>query len=178
MTRKYMLLLAILFVLPFMLGGNGGCGMPPTNSDSKQAEMQEKLLSESVAQVGMPAITNFREKKMLKDILELRDQTGLVTYTYLWNEYNGKLVFFGETVGYGIPYATQFTNPQKIEAAGHEWGYAITAQADPSGLFSPSSAEGTWILMKDPRGTDVKPVYVESRIVVLPFRAPDNLVAK
>lgn len=148
-----------------------GCDQPPRqNSDAVQRQQQERMLQEATAQVGMPAIKNFRERKILKDILELRDQDGLVTYTYVWNELNGKLVFFGETIGYGIPYATQFTNPQKIETWQHNVGYGILPQADPNGLFSPESAEGTWILMKDPHSKAVKPVYVEPRIIVSPFK--------
>ena len=65
-----------------------------TSSDEAQQRQQELLLREATAQTGMPAIKNFRERKMLKDILELRDQTGVVTYTYLWNEFNGKLIFW------------------------------------------------------------------------------------
>lgn len=56
------------------------------SSDTQQHDQQEKILKEAGAQTGMPAIKNFRERKMLKDILELRDQSGLVTYTYLYNE--------------------------------------------------------------------------------------------
>lgn len=147
-----------------------GCDLPQSSSDKIQREQSERLLSEATSQVGMPAIKNFRERKILKDILELRDQNGLVTYTYLYNEMQGKLIFLGESIGYGIPYATQFTNPQKIEAARMDVGYAIIPQADPNGLFSPASAEGTWVLLKDPKGTDVRPVYIESRIIVSPFR--------
>lgn len=136
-------------------------------SDDIQRITQEKLLSEGTAQTGMPAIKNFRERKLLKDILELRDQAGLVTYTYLWNEFNGKLVFFCQSVGYGIPYATQYTNPQKRVAEGSQ---VVIPQADPNGLFSPASAEGTWIMCKNPNGPDVKPVYVEPRTIVAPFK--------
>ena len=150
-----------------------GAGCDEQNSDSVQRQQQEQLLMEGTAQVGMPAIHNFRERRMLKDILELRDQEGLVTYTYL-QSMDGHLHFLGQTVGYGIPYATQYTNPQKPTRA--YGGIATLPQADPNGLFSPASAEGTWILMKDPNGTDVKPLYVEPRIVVSPFKLkPEQL---
>ena len=33
----------------------------------------------------------------------------------------------------------------------------------------PTSAEGTWVMLKSPDG-DVKPVYVEPRVVVSPFK--------
>lgn len=158
---KRLLLLAILFA---------GCDDLKPTSDDVQRSQSERLLSEATSQVGMPAIKNFRERKMVKDILELRDQTGLTTYTYVWNELSGKLVFFGETIGYGIPYSTQFTNPSKLEHVYQGGGVVILPQADPNGLFSPASAEGTWVLMKDPNGKDVKPVYVEPRIVVSPFK--------
>ncbi|MDO8582636.1 MAG: hypothetical protein Q7R63_01450 [bacterium] len=158
---------ALLLVL------TAGCNEHKKTSDDIQRDQQERLLAEGTAQVGIPAIKNFRERKLLKEILELRDQNGLVTYTYVFNELNGKLVFLGESIGYGIPYAAQFTNPQKIElhgqSAGHyEW--QSLPQADPNGLFSPTSAEGTWVLLKDPNGKDVRPVYIEPRIIVSPFK--------
>ena len=155
----------VFFVLPFLFVG---CVGPPS-SDEVQRAQQERILAEGTSQVGMPAIKNFRERKLLKDVLELRDQDGLVTYTYVWNEREGKLVFLGNTVGYGIPYATQFTNPQKVEWYNGSGGHVLP-QADPNGLFSPASAEGTWIMMKDPNSTKVAPVYIEPRVVVSPFK--------
>ena len=142
------------------------CDRPPS-SDDIQRQQQEQILQEGTSQVGMPAIKNFRERKMLKDIIELRDQEGLTTYTYLWNEMQGKMVFFCTSVGYGIPYATQFTNPQKVANISY---HIVLPQADPNGLFSPASADGTWVLCKDPNGDKVKSVYVEPRIIVTPFK--------
>jgi hypothetical protein len=146
------------------------CDAQPS-ADRLQREQQEQLSLQGAMSVGMPAIVNFAEKRMFKDILELRDQEGLTTYTYLYNEMTGKLIYFGETIGYGIPYATQFTSPEKdIYSTTSSSVHFSMPQADPNGLFSPASAEGTWILMKDPNGKDVKPVYVEPRIIVSPFK--------
>jgi hypothetical protein len=147
-----------------------GCENKPS-SDQIQQIQQERILQEGTSQIGMPAITNFRERKLLKTILEMRDQDGLVTYTYI-TDLAGKLIFLGESVGYGIPYATQFTNPQKVSNVAMAGGYhfEVLSQADPNGLFSPASAEGTWILLKNPNGKDVKPVLVEPRMVVSPFK--------
>ena len=44
------------------------------SSDDIQREAQEKSLKEATAQIPMPAIVNVRERKLLKYILELRDQ--------------------------------------------------------------------------------------------------------
>jgi hypothetical protein len=136
------------------------------SSNEKQSDQQERMLQEGTSQVGMPGIKNFRERKLLKDIYELRDQDGLVTYTYLYNEMQGKLVFFCNSVGYGIPYSTQFTAGEHVEwYSGHP---ATLPQAEPNGLFSPASAEGTWVMCSD--GDKTRPVYVEPRVVVSPFK--------
>lgn len=142
------------------------CNITPS-SDKVQQQQQEKILAEATAQVGMPSIVNFREKKLLKDIIEMRDQEALTTYTYLFAENTGKLVFVGESIGYGIPTSTQFTSPEKVEMRA---GNIVTLpQADPNGLFSHASADGTWVMMKDPRSKNVLPVFFEPRVIVSPF---------
>lgn len=168
-------LVVIVIMAAFALVGCKVEDQAPGSSDKVQQAQQERILQEGSAQTGIPAIKNFREKKLLKDILELRDQDGLVTYTYIIAEMTGKLVFLGESIGYGIPAATQYTNPQKVaERSGGYQGnpdnFAILPQADPNGLFSPSSAEGTWVMLKDPSGGKVRPVYVECRVIVSPFK--------
>ena len=141
------------------------------SSDGVQQAQQEKLLQEGTAQVGMPAIKNFRERKLLKDILELRDQTGLTTYTYIWSDYHACHIWVCDSIGYGIPYATEFTNPQKLVATNcSQCEHMSLPQADPNGLFSPASADGTWVMCKDPNGESVKPVFFEPRMTVSPFK--------
>ena len=162
--------LGLLFPLALVMAADDSqCG-GESQSDKNQRVQQESLSQEATAQTGMPAIKNFRERKLLKDILELRDQDGLATYTYVWNEFNGKLIFFCNSVGYGIPYATQYSNPQKIMFPGYSQSGTIS-QSEPNGLFSPQAAEGTWVMCADPANKDgTKPVYVEPRIIVSPFR--------
>jgi len=150
------------------------------SSDERQRAQQETMLKEATAQTGMPAIKNFRERKLLKDILELRDQTGLVTYTYTFSDFNACFVYVGETVGYPLPYSTQYTNPMRL-AKGYETqmsGNVTIPQADPNGLFSPSAAEGTWTLMKNPAGKETGPSYMEQRINAFSYKLPDRLVCK
>jgi hypothetical protein len=163
-----------LLLLLVVCGGSSDCdGQAPT-SDQIQSAQQERILQEGTNQVGMPAIKNFRERKLLKEILEKRDQEGFLTYTYVWREVAGgdasnNLVFLCNSIGYGIPYATQFTNPQKRDYAVSQVGVLALPQADPNGLFSPATAEGTWVMCKNPHGPNVEPVYIEPRIVVSPF---------
>jgi hypothetical protein len=167
---KKLIVLAVMVVVVGCLVG--GCKFEES-SDEIQQEQQETILKEGTAAVGMPAIKNFRERRLLKEILELRDQEGLVTYTYIVNELTGKLIYLGETIGYGIPYATQFTNPMKVSRTNDMDNIpsgTVYPQADPNGLYSPQSAEGTWVLLENPNGGEVKPVYVEARIIVSPFK--------
>jgi len=181
--KKVVSVLTILALALALVVALTGCDTAPSSDDTQRAA-QEKILAEGTAQTGMPNIVNFRERKMMKDILELRDQKGLVTYTYLENmnpvvvpghtALGGKLTFVGESVGYGLPYATQFTNPQKVEYHSSS-GYVALPQADPNGLFSPSSAAGTWVMLRDPnpdksanKGVQVN--YMEPEIIVSPFK--------
>jgi hypothetical protein len=145
-----------------------GCDIGP---DSRQieAQKQEQQSKQATQQVGMPAITNFQEKRVLKQILELRD-TKLSTITYT-QDLQANLHKLCDSIGYGIPYATQYTNPQMI-ASNTPSGYVTLPQADPNGLYSPASAEGTWVLCLNPKSKEVAPVYVEPRIIVSTFPLP------
>ena len=137
------------------------------SSRDLERQSQENATMQAVRSVGMPAIVNYQEKKNLKQILELRDQAKYQTITYI-TDLNGHIHKVCDSVGYGIPYATQYTNPSSIDKYG-SGGYVVLPQADPNGLYSPSSAEGTWVQCLDPSDKTVKIVYLEPRIVVSPF---------
>jgi hypothetical protein len=139
------------------------CDIQP-NSTQIERKKQEEMNMQAVTSVGMPAITNFAEKRMMKDIMELRDQN-VATTTYLV-DMNGHLHKVCNSVGYGLPYATQYTNPMRTTADGH--GITTIPQADPNGLYSPASADGTWILCVDKAGK-AKPVFIEPRVIVSPI---------
>lgn len=138
------------------------------DTDDKQSEMQAKSLAQAHEKIGMPSLNNFQEKRMAKDIYELRDQS-IATHAYIVNELNGCLVYLGPAVGYGLPYATQYSAPT---TQGYERSFT-KPQAEPNGLFMPAAAEGTWVLLKDPGGDVTKPVYIEPRVIVAPFRLAD-----
>ena len=159
------------------------CTPAPPTSDEVQQKRMETLIAEGVAQVGAPAIVNYQELRDAKENYELRDQTGLVIYVYLENiiptifpgytSLCGKLTFVCVGTGYGLPYGTQFSNPNKATwtSIGAQW--LVMPQAEPNGLFMPPTAEGTWIKCKDPNGgTEVKPILMEPRGVYSPFKFP------
>ena len=82
---KFFKNLAIAALAATTLTTLSGCD----NSDTIQRRQQERVLREGTAQSGMPAITNFRERKLVKMLLEMRDQENLITYTYTYAEASG-----------------------------------------------------------------------------------------
>jgi hypothetical protein len=160
------------FVIPFAgalaLGMLDACDTAPT-TDQKQSAAQAAALEQAHEQIGMPAISDFHEKRMVKDLYELRDKP-VPTHAYIFSEQRACLLYLGTAIGYGLPYATQYTSPTRLidNGCGSCGKYQIP-QAEPNGLFMPTSAEGTWVMLKGPDG-DVKPVYIEPRVVMAPFR--------
>jgi len=159
----------IVFAISFLAIALSGCNIDE-KADSKMNAQQEKLSAEAVMTVGMPAIVNFTEKRVAKMLFELRDDPKLVTITYT-RDMQGKLHKVCDSLGYGLPYATQYTSPQKRDG----WEHPIALpQADPNGLFSPATADATWVMCVDPADKKLKPVYVEDRITVSQFVLPSE----
>jgi hypothetical protein len=154
----------VFLVLP-LVAMLTACLDTPQTSGQIERKKQEELSLQAVTQVGMPAIVNFAEKRMMKDILELRDKN-VATTTYLVGM-NNQLTKVCDSIGYGLPYATQYTNPQKPVYEVH--GNITLPQADPNGLYSPASADGTWVLCVDHKDGKAKPVFIEPRIIVSPI---------
>ena len=133
--------------------------------------------------VGLPAINDFTEKRQLKALYELRDQANLVTYTY-YLDLNGKRhkVCPTTSIGFGIPYATQYTAPKAVvrrrpmypdgTQGAADWHTVEADQPEPNGLYMPSSADGTWVICLHPKTKEPAPTYVEPRIVVYMFEMP------
>jgi hypothetical protein len=94
----------------------------------------------------------------------------------------GKYVFIGKTIGYPIPYATQFTNPQKFDQARlpglngntHNYVEGVIGQADPNGLYSPPAADATWVMVIDPATNKPVVAYIEDKVDAFPFKLPPS----
>lgn len=146
---------------------NISCDDTPS-TDQKVQMQQEQMQAQQQAQTGMPGIVNFTESKLVKHLYELRDQK-IVTYTYV-PDLNGRLWHLCNSIGYGLPYGVQFSNPEKHIGGGNTYNYNLP-QAEPNGLYMPPTAEGTWIMCANPNAQGgVEPVYVEPRVIVSPFK--------
>lgn len=166
-------IISILMVITIGLA-TVGCGEKTT--DNKQAKQQAEILIQQDTEVGLPNIKEFSEKKMAKEILELRDNSKLITYAYTKNEMNGKFIFIGQCVGYGLPYSTQYTNPERMPSQGESpsTGNITIPQADPNGLFMPSSADATWIQYINPDTGKREVSYIEDKINIFQSKLPRN----
>jgi hypothetical protein len=174
--KKTITLIACIIGLTFITG----CTEDKNSADSIQAEQTKEAMVEAQRQVGMPAIVNYRERKMMKSIFELRDKNDLICYAYIFSEMTGKYTFLGKCIGYGLPYSVQFTNPERVRkvrgATGSYLDTVTVPQPDPNGLFMPEGLSATWLALINPETGDPQVVYVEPLITVSPFPLPSTVV--
>jgi hypothetical protein len=163
--------LAILALPMMIMSGTAQAQFWGTTADNEARKQQEVLQNQAMNSIGMPAIKNFSERRQLKQIYELRDQA-IATYTYLVGMDGRVGQKLCDSVGFGIPYATQYTSPQRVARTNEtpEHGNVVLPQADPNTLFSPAAADGTWILCVNPETKQAVPLYVEPKVIVSPFR--------
>ena len=92
---------------------------------------------------------------------------------------SGKFIYLGKCIGYGIPYATQFSSPQKdIYQTTASSIHFQMPQAEPNGLFMPADARGPWVMLLDPNDSTAaaQPVYIEGDVAVSPFKLPNSVM--
>lgn len=157
---------AIFLAALISVFGVVGCDDMTPQSVRDDAAKQERISLESNAQVGMPGITNFTEKKLVRRLYELRDQ-GIATHSYI-QDMQGRLWHLCDSIGYGLPYGVQFTNPERPVEGKTQGEFIGLPQPEPNGLYMPPGAEGTWVMCAAPKG-DPTAVYVEPRVIVSPF---------
>lgn len=173
-----LMLVAAGFVAPANAGGFWGNGKDSAkSSDVIVAEQLDKLVAESNRAVGLPSITNFFEKRMVRQLYEMRDNPEYRTYSYI-TTMQGRFVKICDSIGYGINASIQFSNPEKPvdleDILGNREGSSqmLTAQAEPNGLFMPEGLAATYVMCLDPGSKvegELKPVYIENEVIVSPF---------
>lgn len=171
--------LAFSFLALGLLSLTACGGSAATNSSNyEEREYQESIMQRANDEVGMPDITEFYEKKLAKEIFELRDDSSLICYAYTRNEMSGKYVYLGRCMGYGLPYSTQYTNPQKYindPYGSVDTGSLVIEQADPNGLYSPEGLSATWLWLIDENTGEPNISYIEQEIFVSQQKMPARL---
>lgn len=177
---KKILFAVMALSLTATVASAGLFGTPkPPSSDVATAKQMERLLKEGERQTGLPAITNFTEKRAVKYLYELRDRPEYQTYTYLFVPMTGKLVKLCDSIGYGINASIQYSNPEKPvdleRILGNREGNSQTTmpQAEPNALFMPEGLAATYVMClntgPDKEAEPIKAVYIEPEIIVSPF---------
>ena len=169
--KKVALVIVLVISVVLLCGCSGGA----TNQEREQTEV---LMVNAMNEVGIPNISNFYEKKMAKEIFELRDDSSLVCYAYNYVEYTGLYRLIGKCMGYGLPYSTQYTQPETPTWYGASAGWEVTPQADPNGLYTPTGLSATWLMMIDEVSGERYVMYCEPTIVVTQNQLPERLIAK
>lgn len=154
-------LLAIGVIIVLMASMLVGC------SETEESMYTSELMNQAYDTVGFPDVSNYFERQQLKEIYELRDDPNLICYWYTKNDINGKWIYQGECIGYGIPYTTSMTAPESYQRIETSAGVAreVLPLAEPNGLYASPSTSATWILTTDKDG-NITPTYVESEITV------------
>ncbi|MGL5854199.1 MAG: hypothetical protein ACRCYA_03070 [Cetobacterium sp.] len=153
----------------FVLVAFAGCE-ESVSSNELERRKQEELSKQAMLAVDLPNISNFYEKKTLKKILEMRDNPKIINYLYTKNDMSGKWVYEGKCIGFGIPYSTQYTNPEMYKYSG-----TTLPQADPNGLYSTPNGTATWVIKVDDNGLQTVE-YIESEIRVTQNKLARRLV--
>ena len=154
------------------------CSGSPRQASADEIEAKKTAQQSAAAtrEVGQPAITNFYEKRLLKEIYERRDQADLGTFAYVQG-LDGKLTCLGRAIGYGVPYSTQYVNPMRsLNDKFKDGTDTVLPQPEPNGLFTPDGMSATWLQLVAPSG-GIQVVYVEPTIVVSPFEITGPAVA-
>lgn len=154
--------------------------------DSKQKEQQNIAQKDMQNKIGNPNITKWAEKKQLKKIYELRDDAKLICYLYTRNEMTGKYIYEGRCQGFGIPYSTQYSNPERAINYEDELGENIMdgepvgnlPYPEPNGLWMPDSSSATWVSFIDEKTGKAEVQYFEPLIVVTQTKKPARLCEK
>lgn len=144
-------------------------GCDDKSTDQQIAAKQEAIQQRASDQVGLPNIVNYTELRRAKRIYELRDQARVATFSYT-QDMNGHYHKVCDSIGYPLPYATQFSNPNHIVSFASGHAANILPQSEPNGLFMPSSAAGTWVECINPKNPNqIGVVYVEQDVTASPW---------
>ena len=165
---KKLLPVLLLPICVVFMGADDSCG---SSGEKAQVSAQKTLSDEADRQVGLPGVTNFTEKRIVRKLYELRDKN-IATYTYVM-DMEGRLWHVCDSIGYGLPYGVQFTNPLRPAYANetHEAGNIALPQPEPNALYMPPTADGTWVICaSEIKKGDIEPMYVEPHVISSPYK--------
>lgn len=173
MTKR--LTLAFLPVVALCCMADSCDNTPPQTATKKEATLVAQQQQIYVNNQPAPVFDWSLERHLLTELYKARNNA-VATYSYVRNQYTGKILSSCPSIGFPISAATQLTNPSVAE-----WHYsqgvgsAVLPQPEPNGLFSPPESRGTYVMCLNKDGK-VEPRYYEEDVeaFVTPMREVDG----
>jgi hypothetical protein len=158
------------------------------NTDSREQVQVHTQQDQYARTQPVPYFEWSLQRDLYSEIYKLKNEA-VATWSYVWDQYRGKISFECASVGFPIPGGTELTNPYQV-TYGQNGGSGVVSQAEPDGLFAPDVSEGTYVLCTNDDGS-VSPVYLEERVrayfqpmqevggklVPVPKRTPSAMIA-
>ena len=155
----------IISILPVV----GLCLMADSCDTPKSAAQKEAAIVEQQNQIyaaaqPAPIFDWSLERHLMTELYKARNNA-VVTYSYVRNQYTGKILSSCLSVGFPISAATQLTSPESMQRIAYDGGYAYDRlpQNEPNGLFSPAESRGTYVMCLNKDGK-VTPRYYEEDV--------------
>jgi len=104
-----------------------------------------------------PNITNYYEYLQLKQIYEARDNPQLVLNAYIAAN-DGSLRCLGKVKGFGVPYDTQWSQPNSGGSGG--------SVPEPNALYPGGNTNADWVQLIDPATGKTSIAFVEPNLVI------------
>lgn len=173
-------ILSLLFVaFTCVAAGGDGCSVrTPESAAQVEQRSQNIQMEQFLRNQPVPSFDWSLERHMLIQLYTAR-QKATNTFSVVQSEFTGKILWSCFSIGFPLPYATQLTNPSQIVFAHHPSEHdaaGTVSQQEPNGLFSPSTADGTWVPCTDEKGKIV-PVYEERKVTTF-LRPVDEVDGK
>jgi len=130
------------------------------NANNKEAQAVDHQQTLYVRNQPAPFFDFSLERDLMIQLYQLRNNS-LATYSVVQSEYTGKVLWSCPSIGFPIPGGTQLTNPSAPSVAHN--ALAVLPQAEPNGLYTPATSEGTYVMCVDEKG-HVTPVYEEKHV--------------
>ena len=155
--------------IPTITGGSGMSCSGSGTADQVESIAVDRQQSHFAVTQPVPFLEHSPEREYVRDLIKLRQEN--VSTHSVWISY-GTYLDDCPSMGFGIPYDVQLTNPLQVErdySAVQGLATGVVEQAEPNGLFSSKNTAATWVLCVEEDGS-LAPVYVEATVNVYPWR--------
>lgn len=147
----------------------GACNINKKTA-TKEANIVSKQLSQLLKAQPVPMFDWSFERYLAIELYKLRNKK--VATHAVWRSDYGIIEGDCPSLGFGIPYDVQLTNPlvatdEDLEGYDHT-SLTTIEQPEPNGLYSSKNTSATWVLCVDENGM-IEPIYIESHVTVYPY---------